>query len=237
MDIDLSVKKARRLMLWIWAIVVFAGFIAEFFQQVLEVSDGFLIRLLCLKYECNLPTWFISAVQLLCALQLTMIAFVKRKMQAPYAWHWTFLAIIFYYISVDELVRIHEYGSDWFHETGVFYYGWVIPAGIIVLVLGACYAGFLWHLPRRSRFQFILAATIFVGGAVGVEMILGYWASMAGESNIMWSMIAFVEEAMEILGMTLFFIALAEYVSRESVRISIQWGQNETPGDLATRAS
>ena len=33
MDIDLSVKKARRLLLWIWAIVVFAGFIAEFFQQ------------------------------------------------------------------------------------------------------------------------------------------------------------------------------------------------------------
>jgi hypothetical protein len=228
MDIQFSIKKIARLLLTFWAILIVLGFVAEFCRHILGASsNGFWILLLSLQYEMNLPTWFVSAIELMCALQLTLIAIIKCKAKAPYARRWAFLAATFFYISIDELVEIHEYGSDWLYLSGIFYYSWVIPASILVLVMGTLYFKFVWHLPGQIRFQFILSGALFVGGAIGVEMVLGLWASKSGQENIMWSMITLVEEGMEILGMTLFAIALANYIAHEYKYVRFQLQQHE----------
>ncbi|MCH8828159.1 MAG: hypothetical protein IID45_01130 [Planctomycetes bacterium] len=126
---------------------------------------------------------------------------------------------------MDETAQIHEHASDWFDLNGAFYYGWVRPAGIVVLLIGLCYLKFLGHLSRRSRIQFMIAGATYVGGALGVEMGLGFWADMVGDENFVYSLIDLVEEGLEILGATLFLFELAEYISRESVCITFHLGE------------
>ncbi len=234
MEFALSIKKARQLLLCIWALLVMGGFGAEYSRHMLGAPEDGLVDFLSLSSEGNLPTWAVSAVLLVCALQLTLITFLQRKDHASFVAHWAFLALAFFYISLDETAEIHEHGSEWFDLNGIFYFGWVVPAGIFVLLFGICYLKFLWHLPRRSRFQFIIAGAIYVGGALGCELILGYWTDIVGDQNFVYSMIDLVEEAMEILGATLFLLALAEYISRESVRIS--FNLDATPSAAAWTA-
>jgi hypothetical protein len=50
----------------------------------------------------------------------------------------------------------------------------------------------------------VIAGAIFVGGALGVEMILGYWTDLHGEENLTYGMIDWVEESLEMCGMSLF---------------------------------
>ena len=66
------------------------------------------------------------------------------------------------------------------------------------------YWRFLGHLPPTTRFRFILAGAVFVGGALGVELILGYWTDLHGSSNLGYAIIDWVEESMEMTGVGLF---------------------------------
>jgi len=231
MDFELSISKARRFLLRVWALLIVGGLAAEFSRHVLGASDNGLVDFFSLSCEGNLTTWAVSAILLLCALQLTLITILKRSNRAAYVGHWGFLACAFFYISLDETAQIHEHASDWFDLNGAFYYGWVIPAGIVVLLIGLCYLKFLWHLSRRSRIQFMIAGATYVGGALGVEMGLGLWADSVGDGNFIYSLIDLVEEGMEILGATLFLFALAEYISRDSVCITFHLGErSQTAG-------
>lgn len=171
-----------------------------------------LIYFLGLSYEQNLPTWISSSLLFVCALMMCAIASVKQREQAPYTLHWWFLALAFAYISLDEFVEIHEYASNWFDFGGVLFYGWVIPAGIIVFILGILYLRFLRDLPQATRSRFILAGSVYVGGALGVELGLGYWTSVHGNENLGYTLIDWVEESMEIVGIGLFLYALVEYM-------------------------
>jgi hypothetical protein len=81
-----------------------------------------------------------------------------------------------------------------------------------VLVLAILYGRFLWALPSRPRWQFIIAGALFVGGAVLCELPLGYWTDIAGRHNLGYGLIDCVEESMELLGVTWFLLALVEYL-------------------------
>ncbi len=57
---------------------------------------------------------------------------------------------------------------------------------------------------------------------MGVELLLGYWTDTYGSKNIGYGLIDLLEESMEILGVSLFFVALLEYLAAESRTIRIQ---------------
>ncbi len=93
-----------------------------------------------------------------------------------------FLSFTFLYLSLDELISIHEQltmplraGLD-LH--GVFFLSWVIPAIIVVAVFTLIYIKFLWRLPVQTRWLFIVAGIIYVGGAVGIEMLDGKYLEL-----------------------------------------------------------
>ena len=91
---------------------------------------------------------------------------------------------------------------------GPLYYGWVIPGGLFVLALAVCLFGFIRSLPGRTRLLFILAAGVFLTGALGVEMVSGWWADPHGEDNLVYALIISVEECCEMLGVAIFIYAL-----------------------------
>ena len=133
------------------------------------------------------------------------------------------------YISLDEFVQLHEEMNDWFDLGGILYFGWVIPAGFAVALFALTYAGFLIHLPRSVRTQFCLAGATYVTGALGIELLLGYWTDIAGNRNFTYALIDLVEESLEMLGVSLFFLALADYLCTPSGTVQIALQAKATP--------
>ena len=209
-------------MITVWLFLVIAGFCVEAWKYILYLDDSLAwLYFFGLSYEQNLPTWYSSSLLLLCAVQLCLVAIGSTQQPAPFRLHWWLLALAFCYISLDEAAELHEDLSLLFDFGGVLYFGWVLPAAAVVVVMGILYVPFLRHLNPRTRWQFMLAGTIYVGGALGVELLLGYWTDIHGTKNLGYGLIDLLEESMEILGASLFFLALLEYLATESRTIRI----------------
>ncbi|WP_234022631.1 hypothetical protein [Sorangium cellulosum] len=59
-----------------------------------------------------MPTWYTSCLLFTCALTLAAIAVIARR-AGGYVEHWSGLSAAFLYISLDEVVEIHEAASSW----------------------------------------------------------------------------------------------------------------------------
>jgi hypothetical protein len=185
-----------------------------------------LIRVFDLDAEANIPTWYSSSTLLLCALLLAIIGHAKKGHHDLYARHWQVLALVFLYLSLDETARIHELTinplREAFRLSGMFYYAWVIPAGIILLILGFFYLRFLVALPAKTRRLFIVAGSVYVSGAMGVEMEQGSLVSRYGEQHFLLQVLANVEEIGEMVGTALFLYALLVYIREHLTEIRVQ---------------
>jgi hypothetical protein len=226
MQINVSTRKLATILAAAIAVLLAAGFCAEYARYVLG-SKSALVDYFSLSEEQNLPTWWSSLLLLSCSVVLWSITTTKPKGPGAFRTHWAVLAAMFCYMSLDELVEIHEWLNDLptlQNLHGPVYYGWVIPAGVVVLVFAASYLRFLNHLPRETRIKVASAGACYVGGAVGVEILLGMWTDRHGELNFSWAMIDMGEEILEMIGASLFLYALVEYLGRTApdLRIAIR---------------
>ena len=96
--------------------------------------------------------------------------------------------------------------------TGVLHHAWVLPAMACLFVFGVVYLRFALALPWRTFTLFAFAAFLYVGGALGVEMIGGNHASQHGERNLAYGLITSVDECLEKLGQVVFLFALVDYI-------------------------
>lgn len=206
----------------------YLGLCAEIWGSGLDLPDPHdFVEFLSLSHESNLPTWAASAMHGISALLLAMIA-SSRPLEEKGRRLWWLLAAIFTYISIDETVQIHERMNAWFDWGGALYFGWVVPASIFVLVLSISMLGFLKRLPSATRRRMILAACLFVGGAIGIELVLGVWTDSEGSHNLGYALIDWVEESMELSGIALFVYALVAFWHDEgATQIVASLGQSQ----------
>lgn len=215
--LSISSKRIARALAAATAAVSIAGLIVEAIKPRYKLKDDRgVLPMLSLSYEQNLPTFYTVALLLLCALLLALIAAAKRKSKAPYALHTLFLSLGFTYIAFDELAAVHE-GLGVFKQTGLLYFSWVIPAFFVVAAVGIAYLRFLLHLPPKIRRAFIIAGALYVLGAVGMELPLGYWTEQHGSDNFTYAFIDWIEETLEMAGLTLFAPTLIDYLSNLNV--------------------
>ena len=80
------------------------------------------------------------------------------------------------------------------------------------MVTALAYLKFLLHLPRKTRDCFLLAGSIYVGGALGMEMVSGYYADAVGQRNLMYGLRTSVEKIIEMVGVSVFIYALQSYI-------------------------
>ena len=181
--------------------------------------DGFehvLVRVLFSLFfidgEGNLPAIFSTCLFLLNAVLFLMVwqaagpAGDSQKI-------WLVLAIVFVFLALDESISIHERLIDPLRQalgaTGVFYYAWIIPYGIGVLLLAIVAIPVFWRMPKRIRFWFGLSAAIYLFAAIGLEMVSGKYLVMMNENkDIVWILMATLEESLEIAGLIILVYAL-----------------------------
>jgi hypothetical protein len=214
MKIGIPPIALERCLISVVLFLMIGGLVAELAPVIWPLqTDALPLDFLSLSVEQNLPTWFSSQLIFVCALLLAVISFARDGHGAAHSRHWRGLAIVFAYISLDEAVELHEELNLLFDTSGIFHFGWTIPFGVLVLALSIIYWRFLWQLPVKTRRRFIFAGVLYVGGALGVELPLGYWTAQHGDENLTYALIDWVEESMEICGMSVFAWALAKFLA------------------------
>jgi hypothetical protein len=208
----IQVAAIRRALFAALIAIATAGLAVELLHHgPLPDLDEDLVGLFSLSYEGNLPTWYSSGLLLACAVTLGLIAPASPSGQARY---WSLLAGVFGYLSIDEAVGLHEQLNDLVHLGGPLYFGWILPAGAAVLLLGIAYLRFLRALPAETRRRFVVAGALYVGGALVMEIPLGLWTEARGDGGLGYALIDFAEESLEMIGATLFLIALLRHAVR-----------------------
>ena len=231
--ISVSPKRvAFSLSIWVLFFAV-AGCIVQVLRYGFNYQERW-ISLFNLDREINYPSWYSSFTLLFCAILLGIIASAKKKQGDRYFGHWKALGFIFVFFSLDEILSLHEILiindlRKALDLGGHFYFIWVIPGAIFVVVTGLAYLKFLLHLPRKTRDFFLLAGSIYVGGALGMEMVCGYYADAVGQRNLIYGLLASVEEILEMVGVIVFIYALLSYIGSylENIDLRVKIVENQ----------
>lgn len=216
-------------------------------SQALNVYGGYdgqlgFARQFDLDGENNIPSWYASSALFFCALLLGVIGYVKRREQDQWAGQWVSLAAIFFYLSMDEAASLHEMVNPLARavldraglDIGYFHYSWVILGLIVVPIVGVSYLRFLFALPITTRLQFIIAGTLYVGGAVGIEMFGGQVASQGGVGTMPYAALVAVEEGCEMFGVVTFCYALLSYIRQPVMAASLLQMHEAASGDMVS---
>jgi hypothetical protein len=164
---------------------------------------------LSLSYEGNLPTWYATVLLWTAALGLARIA---EQAPAPMRQGWAGLAAIFALLSLDEAIELHEsLGGAELH--GPLYFSWVVPGALLTGLFGLVYLRFWLRLPSPTRRAFAISCAIYVGAALGMELPLGAWTERHGDDNLVYGLLDFAEESLELVGLTYFLDAIARAAS------------------------
>lgn len=180
--------------------------------------------------EHSIPTYYQVISLLAASLLLALIGRLPARKGRPAPRWWLLLSGTFCLLSIDELCQIHEQVGylveKSFHTHGFLRFGWVVAAIPFVAIFGAIYLRFLYQLPKRYAIRFIIAGAIYVGGAVGMEMVGGQYAEKHGEDNLTYNLLSDTEETAEMAGIGLFIVSLVSYLAQCQARTTLAFSRN-----------
>jgi hypothetical protein len=192
------------------------------------------VRLFYVDAEGNIPSFFSAMLLFLASLLLAFITVLKRSTGDSYRYHWGMLALLLLFMAVDEAVGLHEMSNraGWSiagHQ-GIFHYGWVIFGIALTGVVTLAFLKFFLSLPPLTQVQFFRAAAVFMGGALGMEILGGYYAgSHGGEQSFQFSMFVTVEEGLEMVGVVVFINALLTYLAHHHEAVLFRFSERTGP--------
>ena len=176
--------------------------------------------------ELNLPTLFSSSLLLISALLMQRLGHNSNPDAAD---DWRLLSKIFIFLALDEALQIHEIliipGLR--HQVHpALASTWVVPYAALALIMLWKFRSFLGSIPRATATGLLRSGAVYVGGAIGMEMI----GSFAVRSSLIrlhspwYGAITGLEETLELVGIILLIDALmrALLVQQDSVDITLR---------------
>lgn len=178
-----------------------------------------------LDQEHNLPTWFSSAILCLSALLLAVIATLEPA-GSRWTRYWWGLSLIFLVLSLDEVASIHEKFNRPVRELlGIgasVYFAWLVPAIVMLLVLVLAYLRWFFSLPLKTRQLAALSGFLYVGGAVGLELLGGLVTSRL-DGGTTYIAIATLEETLQMCGVLVWIYTLLDFVAARGVGLNVRF--------------
>ncbi len=203
-----------------------AGIFAKFYLDFPHIKS--FIRLVDFDTEMNVPTLYSSFAMFIASALLALVGFVHRTRKEP-SFAWFGLSFIFVFLSVDESSEFHEMLVGPVRESldtsGVFYFAWVIPYGILAIVLGLAYLKFLINLPRNILGLFVLSGVVFLSGALGLELVGGVIAQNLGTNSMIYAFSYTFEELLEMIGIALLIYTTTRYIEQVLPNLQICFGE------------
>ncbi len=213
--IRISPTRVIRLIGMLALLLTVLSLIATAYQYRLG-RERWLVRLVNLDREWNLPTLLKSGLWLLNAGLVLLIALRAPRRGGGDRRRWQVLGAIFAYLAFDELLQFHEQLSTPVRALtgvdGVLHFAWVLPVAALLVLLAVIFARLFFALPSRFRRRFALAAAIYVGGAMGFELIGGRLRTLFGEGSYAYILGTQIEETLQLGGELLLLATLLRYL-------------------------
>jgi uncharacterized membrane protein len=230
--VDLLLRH-RRLLVWrlgaFAALLVLLNIAAHLFTLITghDHVRG-LIPMFDLDMEANVPATFGALLLLLAAGLVALHALGEHLRDGRDRYRWTLLAVVLLAMTVDEVIGLHErltepvralLGAD---SPRLLHFAWVVPGAAFVAALAWSFRGFLQRLPGLVRPRVYLAAALFVGGALGVEMLGGYYAALHSTGTFFYkAVLVSIEEGLEMAGMLVFVDAMLAQLGHAAVEAPV----------------
>jgi hypothetical protein len=171
-----------------------------------------IIGYLDVEAERSLYTWYSTCILLLTGFIASCHA-DRVGRHGPHFRQWVGIGVLFVYLSLDEMLSVHEklsaIGGRIVEPTGFFRYSWVVPGLFLAGIVAFSLSSLVLDLPKRQRFWTIASGAIFLGGAVGMEMISGKIAFVLSRDTLLYQAVNSVEEAMEVIAVLMFMWVVA----------------------------
>ncbi len=113
------------------------------------------------------------------------------------------MAFGFLLLSLDEIAGLHETVNS------LIDMNWAIPGGILTVGIGLSFVQFLRNLPPSTGMLFLVSGALYVGGAVGMELVAG---GAIDADTLSYNLITAAEEGLEMAGALLFLYSLLHYM-------------------------
>lgn len=185
------------------------------YEQALGFVPGF-----SLDKEANIPTFFSGLILLLSGFLFGIIAWYRKRKQEGFVLHWGILSAVFVFMALDEVASFHENLilpiRSSLNLSGIFYYSWVVVGLLFLLAFAASYLKFFFSLSTTYRLGFFLAGFAYICGALGMELVGGYYAEHYGLENLPYALITTVEETLELIGILLLIKYLLLYLQNNT---------------------
>ncbi len=197
-----------------------------FYQQngpVYELSNRF-----DLDDESSVPTWFSQVLFLLISASAFLASIMESSLPRRNIWRLIALGTLIF--SIDEIATLHEFTLQTVH---VLFFGESSPTGLSnawLLLLPFVLAIGLWliwqiarHFPRKMIIQFALAGSVFIFGAVFVDILA---STVARDTFLNQGIIVAVEETFELVASLIVLYAILRYIETENhAKLSKAWSQ------------
>lgn len=225
--ISISPKKVVIVLSIMVFLLTVAGVAVQIAKYVFNYREEW-TRLFNLDREYNFPSAYSSLTLLLCAFLIMLIANYKKTENNRFSRHWKTLSLIFLFFAIDEAFSIHEILiikdlRKALNLGGVFYFIWVIPGTLFVIWFTLWYWKFLLHLPGKTRLLFMISGGTYVAGALGGEMVSGFYADLEGQQNLVYAFMVCLEEVLEMVGVIIFIYALLTYLRMYIQEVNIKF--------------
>ncbi len=182
-----------------------------------------LIKYFDFRQEGNIPTLF-SSIQLFISSILLYVIYVLETHTNKC---WLILSLLMLFLGIDEVVQIHEGLTTVLRSfnvndlQGFAKYQWVIPYTLLALFVGVYFFRFLMQINPYTRNLMILSGGIFVGAALGFEILEGWYDSNFTSHDLNYEIMVTVEELLEMVGIAIFIYALTDYLKKKHHHINI----------------
>lgn len=91
------------------------------------------------------------------------------------------------------------------------------------MVICVLFTRFYFHLPLRTRFLLAASAALYVGGALGMEVVSGfYWSENDFVFDKFYRVLTAIEESFENFGVILTIYTLVDYLAIHKLTLRIK---------------
>lgn len=216
--VDLSPERALRALLGVCFTLVLLCAVTQVAYHAFPgiPGVGVITDRLSLNSEKSLPTAW-AFLQLVIAAGCTLfVARLAARQGATWVAHWHVTALLLLLVGFEELLALHEDLNDHLaagdHIGGR--YPWVIGGAVLVVALALAMARFVFALPRAVRNLVVLAAAMFVGGAVAMEAFGGWYAEAHGDDSLGAIVGWIIEEGLELTSVSIMTYAVLRFADR-----------------------
>ncbi len=212
-----AIVRLRSTLVVIWILLALIGGISVLLIHAVEnVTAQEVGQFLSLGREQTPGTWVAALLLLTCALLAVVGALEAQSSEPRWTRAWWILAIVFAFLSFDEVADAHGQASPPISRvlgdtSGVLTFAWIIPAVILGIGFVIIEWPLLRHLGAAGR-NLVIAGVIFVAGAVGLEMVEGELTSDGARESLTYDLLVIAEELLEFGAVMWAIVILAQYL-------------------------